>query len=406
MSVHTLSQRASFWVAAAVVCHTLWTSAAPAMTYPLYVSEWGLTPLTTTAIFAIYPVVVVGVLICFGDISGVIGRRAAILSGLAASLLGVLMFAVATDVAWVFTGRVAMGIGVGLSAGPATAAMIEFGAAGQSQRASSVTTASQAVGLGLATIVGGGLIQYAPFPTRLNFCVLFVVLATIFAAAWFLPRRDANLPVVRWTMKKLTIPNEARGVFGLSAIAVTTAYSLGALVLSLGAQIAKDLIGSGNVLINGAAIALFAVVWGITGVLARRLRFDNSMMLGGVAAVAGMGLLAVSATHHALPIFLASAALDGIGYSLLFMGGLGLLGDRVDPMHRTAALSALYLVAFLAMGLIALSLGAIATRWGLSVALDLGSACISVLGIATVLLAVSSRRTLMCHGPRRMAPAM
>ena len=34
-SFRTLGRRASFWVTAAVVAHTLWTSAAPSMTYPL-----------------------------------------------------------------------------------------------------------------------------------------------------------------------------------------------------------------------------------------------------------------------------------------------------------------------------------------------------------------------------------
>jgi hypothetical protein len=38
-----MCQRASFWVATAVVAHTLWTSAAPSMTYQLYASEWNLT---------------------------------------------------------------------------------------------------------------------------------------------------------------------------------------------------------------------------------------------------------------------------------------------------------------------------------------------------------------------------
>jgi hypothetical protein len=32
-------RQASFWVSAAVVVHTFWTSAAPAMTYRLYAEE-------------------------------------------------------------------------------------------------------------------------------------------------------------------------------------------------------------------------------------------------------------------------------------------------------------------------------------------------------------------------------
>jgi hypothetical protein len=67
-----------------------------------------------------------------------------------------------------------MGVGVGLTAAPAAAAMVEFSPAGQSSRAGSITTAAQALGLALALLVGGALIAYAPFPIRLNFWVLFV----------------------------------------------------------------------------------------------------------------------------------------------------------------------------------------------------------------------------------------
>jgi NAD(P)-dependent dehydrogenase (short-subunit alcohol dehydrogenase family) len=87
---HSLGERWSFWVAAAVIVHTLWTSAAPAVTYPLYAAQWHLTHTVTTAIFAVYPVAVVVALLLFGNLSDHIGRRTTILLGLAASLLGVL----------------------------------------------------------------------------------------------------------------------------------------------------------------------------------------------------------------------------------------------------------------------------------------------------------------------------
>src|SRR4051812_3967389 len=126
-----LNRAASFWVAAAVVAHGLWTSAAPAMSYRLYAVEWNLSPTVTTAIFAVYPIVVVGVLILFGDLSDYIGRRATMLLGLGASLIGVVMFAIAPSIAWIFIGRAFMGVGVGLSASAAAAAIVEHSPQGQ-----------------------------------------------------------------------------------------------------------------------------------------------------------------------------------------------------------------------------------------------------------------------------------
>jgi hypothetical protein len=56
-------RRASLSISAGVVGHTLWTSAAPALTYRLYAEEWHLTHTMTAGIFAAYPIAVVALLI-------------------------------------------------------------------------------------------------------------------------------------------------------------------------------------------------------------------------------------------------------------------------------------------------------------------------------------------------------
>src|SRR6202048_3301443 len=291
---YELGQCTSFWVAAGVVAHTLWTSAAPAMTYPLFAEEWHLTHTVTTGVFAIYPIVVAAVLVGFGDVSDYVGRRAAILWGVGASLFGTLLLALAPDVLWLFAGRAFMGVGVGLTAGASTAAMVEFSGQGAAKRAATITTAAQAVGFAAALLLGGALIQYAPLPTRLNFWVLSAVLAALFAAAWFLPRHTGSRARGRWRPKTPFIPNRLRKVFAVAAAAVTSAYTHGVLILSLGSQVAHDLVGSPNALVNGAALSLFAITSGVLGIVARRLRPRFAMTLGAIASAAGMGLLAVA----------------------------------------------------------------------------------------------------------------
>ena len=156
-----LGRRGSLWVSAGVVAHTLWTSAAPAMAYRLYAQEWHLSHTVTTGIFAVYPIVVVAVLIGFGDLSDHIGRRVTMLIGLGASLVGALLFAVAPNVLWLFVARALMGVGVGLTAGPSTAAVVEFGTGGPLKRAALITTVAQAAGFAAALLLGGALIEYA-----------------------------------------------------------------------------------------------------------------------------------------------------------------------------------------------------------------------------------------------------
>jgi predicted MFS family arabinose efflux permease len=383
-----LSRKAAFGVSAAVVVHTLWTSAAPSMTYPLYAEEWHLTPTMTTAIFAVYPIAVVAALILFGDLSDHVGRRAAMLLGVASSALGVLLFAVAPDFAWVLAGRAFMGVGVGLSASPATAALVEFGPPDGGTRASVVTTAGQATGLALALLVGGALIEYAPWPTRLNFWVLLAVLVAIFIAAWFLPRHTPGEAAGPWRPRALKVPSDLYRVFAASTVAATAGFAIGTIMLSLGAQIARDLVGSDNVLVNGACLALFAAVVGIAAMLSKPFPARGLMVGGGLAATSSMALLAASAAMHSLPVFLGAAIAGGVGYSLMFVGGLALINAHAPVHHRAATLSALYFVAYLVQGISALLLGRAATLWGLERAMDLGGAATAVMSLAAAGLAL------------------
>jgi len=384
-----LGQRSAFWVAAAVVVHTLWTSAAPAVTYPLYAAAWHLTPTITTGIFAVYPIAVVATLLLFGNLSDHVGRRAAILWGLVFSFVGVLCFALANGVGWLFVGRAAMGIGVGLSASPATAALVEFGGEGRNQRANSIATAGTCVGLALAVLVGGALIQYAPQPMHLNFVVLCIVIALLFAASWLLPHHTPGDDAARWKPSAIAVPRSIRLVFATSAMAVTAGYSIGAILLSVGASIARELIGSGNALVNGAALAVFALVSGIVAVAAKPLPARLNIVAGAASSVLGMALLMVAARLHSLAVFLPALAATGASYSFSVLGGLTLINAHAPAHERGATLSAIYLIGYLLMGLIAFSIGLVATGHGLEKALDFGAPVVASLAVIAALLATA-----------------
>jgi MFS family permease len=388
----TLSPRASFVTAALVAGLALWASGAPTVVYPLYAAQWHLTPALTTAIFAAYPVVLIPVLLVFGNLSDFVGRRATILIGLGALALGSTVFGLAPDLAWVFVGRGLMGLGVGLALSPATAAMIEFGGPSRAHRASSTTTAATATGLALATLVGGALVQYAPFPLHLTFWVLTAVTVITGVLAWFFPRHTPDESTGRWRPRGLAVPTGARREFAAGTLGVSAAYAMGAVFLALGAQIARQLIRSDNAFVDGAVISISAVMIGVVAILARPLPARISLLFGPIALALGLGTLVGSGLAHSLVLFVVASVLSGTGYSLLFAGGLGMVAASAPEHRRGAVISAAYVIGYLLQAVCALALGAIATSTGLLTAIEIGTVPLIGLAVAALLLANAGRR--------------
>ena len=387
----TLSPRASFWTAAAVVGLALWASGAPTIVYPLYAQDWHLAPSVTTAIFAVYPLVLVPVLIVFGNLSDVIGRRAVILMGLVALAAGSVAFGLAPDLTWVFIGRALMGVGVGLALSPATAAMVEFGGRDGARRASSATTAASAAGLALATIVGGALVQYAPAPLHLSFWVLVAVTVLVIGFALALPRHTRDESAGPWRPRLPRAPRDERPAFVAGTLGISAAFAMGAIYLALGAQIARDLVRSDNVFVDGAIISLSAIAIGAVAIAARSVAPRVAVTVGPGLALVGLGLLVVAGLSHSLPAFIGSSLIAGAGYSLMFSGGLGLVTRSAPAHHRAAVISAAYVIGYLVQAAAALGIGAIATAAGLQFALEVGAPAVLLLGLAALVVANTRR---------------
>jgi len=308
-----LGRRASLLVSAGVVSHTLWTSAAPALTYGLYAQEWHLTHTVTAGIFAIYPIGVVVMLVGFGGISDQIGRRETMLAGLFASLAGTLLFAVAPDAWWVFAGRALMGIGVGLAASPSTAAILEFSSQEHAKSAALVTMGAQAIGFAAALLLGGALTEYGPWPTRLCFCVLALFLIVLLIGTWLLPRHTPGGASGDWRLRMPSVPKHVRRAFAVSSTAMVAAYTFGVLVLSLGGQVEHDLIGSPNAFLNSAVLSLFPIVMGAIGIIARTLSPRVALIVGALISCSGMVLLILAVSLRDLVIYLLATAAAGGG---------------------------------------------------------------------------------------------
>jgi predicted MFS family arabinose efflux permease len=321
------------------------------------------------------------------------------LAGLFASLTGALLFAVAPDVWWVFAGRALMGIGVGLAASPSTAAILEFTNPECAKSTALVTMGAQAIGFAAALLLGGALTEYGPWPTRLCFWILAVLLLILLIGTWLLPRHAAGSVVGNWRSRFPSVPKEVRRAFAMSSTAMMAAYTFGVLVLSLGGQVEHDLIGSPNVFLNSAVLSLFPIVMGAIGIIARTLSPRVALIVGALVSGLAMVLLILAVNVRDLVIYLLATAAAGGAYSLLFVGGLQVISTAAPARNRGGILSALYLLGYLSMGALAFVLGAIATTRGLSFAVDLGAAAIILMNVATLVLATTPSTTSPSTAP-------
>ncbi|KGD72805.1 hypothetical protein HA49_11290 [Tatumella morbirosei] len=385
------SARFAFWTSTAVVAHTLWTSAAPAMIYPLYATQWKLSMTVLAIIFGLYPLSVVLTMLLSAGLSDKLGRKRVMLAGLFSSAAGVLMFAVAGDVATLMAGRILMGIGVGLSAGPSAAALVDYAGEGGSARSSSVTLGAQSVGFAGALLLAGALVTWAPAPTRLSFYVLFALLLVLFLLCLLIPS-DRPSGVTRRLLARPQIPPYLRRNFAHAALAMMGAYTHGVLISSLGAQVARNLIGSPSAWINSLALALFPVTLGLAGGLVRKIEARQAIVMGSVLSVAGMVSLCVSVSAHSLAYFVGASLVSGAGYAAMTFGGLAMIARETRPEDRGNAMSMVFVFAYLFTGGLAIALGKTATVLSLSAAVYTGAFILIAVCLVLIILGLYQRR--------------
>ncbi|MEF2976831.1 MFS transporter [Subtercola sp. YIM 133946] len=386
-TITRFSRRGSFWASAAVLALCLWASGAPSVLYPSYAAEWQLSSTVITTIFATYPLVLLVGLLVFGNISDTIGRRRAMLIGVGLILVSGALFAIAPNVAWLYVGRALQGIGTAFALGAASASLVENNTSSNPRLASSLTTASTALGLTLALLISGTLAQYAPWPQQLSYIVLAVLSALVFAAVYRMP---AQTPDARpaWRPQPIRVPRGTVRVFLVSTLSVALAYSVGAVFLSLGASIARDLTATTNLLVIGGLLAVSSVMIGATAIALQRIHAHVAVIVGAVLSIAGLGVLEIVVSSGSIGLFLLWCVVGGAGYSLAFMGGLQLIGRLTRPEHRGATLSALYLFSYLLQALTAVGAGILATGLGLAASVDIVAPLVAVLAVATGVLAL------------------
>jgi MFS family permease len=360
-----LSRTAGFWLATGVFILVFAVSAAPTPLYRVYQTEWTFSAIVLTAVFATYALFLLAALLIFGSLSDHVGRRRVISVALLGNAIVCALFLTAHGVGQLFAARAVQGVAVGLGTSALGAALIDLQPEG-SGLAPVFTNAGPLWGLALGGLGASALVQYAPAPTHLVWCLL---LGASFAAALAIlaiPETSAGHPGVLASLRpSVGIPRQARSTFARTAPILVAAWALNGFYLSLGPSLVGDVLRSRNLLWGGLVIFILTALGGIAAVLARVWTARATMMTGCIVLFTGAAITFAGVATTSAAFFLVGTGIAGTGVGTSFLGSFRTLSALATPGERASLISAIFIEAYTAFSIPVVVAGIATSRFGL-----------------------------------------
>src|SRR3954470_23597679 len=201
--------------------------------YPLYQRAFGFSEVTLTLVYATYAVGNVVALLVFGQVSDQVGRKRVVVPPLVLAAVSALLFLFAQGTAWLYLGRLVIGLAVGILSGTGTAWLAEQ--YGPSRRSTATVAAATAnlCGIALGPLIAGLLAQYAPAPltTPLLAYLLLVAVVVVAVVRTGEPRTPRS---GRFRVRpRVGVPREIRAPFAAPAVTGFAIFAFGGLYFAL-----------------------------------------------------------------------------------------------------------------------------------------------------------------------------
>ncbi|WNG86310.1 MFS transporter [Mycobacterium sp. ITM-2016-00317] len=386
----TPTRRRDFALLTYVLAAVMLGATLPTPMYDLYGRQLHFSVLTTTVIFAVYAGGVLGALLLFGRWSDVVGRKPMLLAAALLAIGSSVVFLAADSVAALLVGRVLSGLSVGIVTGTATAAILESAPPRWRTRAAGVATLANLGALGLGPMVAGALIQFAPAPLDTAF-VVHIVLMALAVLALAMTGETAERGG-RLSVQRLSLPPQTRAVFAVAATAAFAGFAVNAMFTSLAPTFVTTLMGVQSHAVAGVVAGLTVLTAGVVQPAAVRVAPSRAIAVGSAVLVLAMVMLLVALTFSSLWGLIVAAVVAGIGQGLSFGRGLAAVSERTPPDRRAEVSSSYFLVAYVALSLPIVAMGAAARAWGLQAAGEVFAIVIGVLALVCFVSIVLQER--------------
>jgi MFS family permease len=364
-STTTTGQTWAYPLLIVLLATALGVSGAPAPLYSLYAERWGLAPITTTLVFAVYAFGALGAVLLAGQASDRFGRKPLLIGAAVGMLVGLVVFMTATGLPALFIGRFVHGAAVGTAVVVGSAALLdlrpELGA-----RTGHLTGIVFTVGMG-TTVLGAALLaQFAPHPFVTPYALVGAVVLALLLGMLAMAEPHVSRSAQPFRVARPSVPEHVRSDFRFAVLGVMASWSVLGIYLSLFPSFAGQRTHIHGLVFGGVVVAAMtgaAAVsqWFGGGLPARRAAVVGDL---GTAGALLFSVVALDSGHGSL--VLAAAVAMGLSFGLAFGGSLRHLGQAVPAAHRGEVMSAFYVLGYGAMAVPTIVAGWAATEWGLA----------------------------------------
>lgn len=361
-----LNRSQAFWFSAVVLGIVFAGSAVVSPLYGVYQQRWHFSPVSLTAVFAVYAIAVLGVLLIAGSLSDHIGRRPMVALALVSEAASAWCFLSAHGVGALYAGRILQGVATGAAASAAGAALLDLQPSHRPTAASTANAIASSAFLALGALGAGLLVQYAPAPTHLVFWLLLIASLVGLAALALMDEPGVRRPVdLRVLRPRAGIPPAARGAFLAALPALIATWALGGLYFSLAPSLTEQLAGSHDAVWGGLVIFLLCAPSAIASLLIRELHPGRAMVAGSVVLSVGSLATVIAVLEQSNAGLLASTAVAGVGFGMAFLGAFRHLVSLATDDQRGALVATIYIVSYLAFSLPVIVAGVATDHFGL-----------------------------------------
>ncbi|MFZ2511541.1 MAG: MFS transporter [Gordonia sp. (in: high G+C Gram-positive bacteria)] len=395
---HVHPQRWSFALLLALLAMALGTSALPSPLYPIYATEWGFGPLTTTLIFAVYAVGALVAALTVGPISDAVGRKPVLLTALVMMLIGLLVFLVATQVWQLLVARLIHGAAIGATMVVAGAALLDV-RPHDGDRNGAVS--GGAVNFGIAAVVLGSAAaaQWSSYPLRVPYAVMGAVVTALLLAAMVLIEPHTGRTGDRIRIARPSVPHQIRADFWFSGIGILTSWSVLGVFLSLYPSLTQAATGHRSTMFVGLVVALMAAAAALVQLVSQRFDARSAAIVGNVGMILALGGSVVALRSGSTPAILVDSVLLGAVFGLAFGGSLRYLAEITPADARGQVMSAYYLLGYLGMGVPTVVAGALANQFGTATIFPWFAGAVAVGCLGAAILGLVGRRPRATETP-------